>query len=236
MTDTAILAALEATWPAAQKYHAGPWVIRDGKGGGQRVSAASILGAWANQDIAIAESEMAKLGQSPLFMLTPKDSALDTELAKRGYRRHDPVVIYSAKCAVIVDGDPEPLSGFPHWPPLAVAIDLWADGGIGAARLAVMERVAGPKAAILGRLGDRPAGAGFVAVSDGIAALHALEVAAAHRRKGLGQSLVRHAAYWAANNGADTLVLAVTEMNSPAREMYDRLGLIPVGQYHYRVR
>ncbi|TMV56955.1 GNAT family N-acetyltransferase, partial [Thioclava sp. BHET1] len=37
----AIFAALDASWPAAALHHAGPWLIREGRGGGKRVSAAT---------------------------------------------------------------------------------------------------------------------------------------------------------------------------------------------------
>ena len=60
-----------------------------------------------------------------------------------------------------------PVSGmaaFAHWPPLAIACDLWAEGGIGPARLAVMDRVEGAKSVILGRANDRASGVAFVAV------------------------------------------------------------------------
>ena len=41
---------------------------------------------------------------------------------------------------------------FAHWPPLAIVSGLWAAGGIGPARVAVMDRVTGPKAALLARV------------------------------------------------------------------------------------
>ena len=44
-----LFAAVDATWPAAEDTQVGGWTIRDGRGGGQRVSAASGIG-----DIAVA--------------------------------------------------------------------------------------------------------------------------------------------------------------------------------------
>ncbi len=235
MTDAIILNALEATWPAARSWRVGPWTVRQGLGGGQRVSAATLDGDPGTGDRALAEAAMQDLGQASLFMVRDGEAALDAELTASGYRMHDPVVIYAAPCAVLTAPEPNALTGFPHWPPLAIAMDIWAEGGIGPTRLAVMDRVAGPKAALLGRLGDRPAGVGFVGVQGAIAVLHALDVSRRCRRQGAGQALLRHAALWAAAQGADQLILAVTAANGPARAMYDRLGLKPVGQYHYRV-
>jgi GNAT superfamily N-acetyltransferase len=230
MSD-AIFAALEATWPAARCLTAGGWTIREGLAGGQRVSAATGAG-----DVTEAEAAMRRLGQDPIFMLRAGDTDLDQALAARGYLHHDPVVIYAARCETLANPAPDPMRGFPHWPPLAIVTDLWAQGGIGAGRLAVMARAPGPKVALLGRCGDRPAGVAFVAVDQRIAAIHAVEVAPDHRRQGVGRALLQQAALWATGHGADQLVLAVTRGNVPARALYAGLGMDEVGQYHYRIQ
>jgi GNAT superfamily N-acetyltransferase len=99
-----------------------------------------------------------------------------------------------------------------------------------------MHRAPAPRAALLGRSGDRPAGAAFVAVHDQTAILHALVVPEPMRRAGVGGTLLRHAAVWAGENGALALAVAVTEANDPARALYASLGMKAVGQYHYRVK
>jgi hypothetical protein len=91
------------------------------------------------------------------------------------------VVAYAAPVAALI-ADLPGLTAFPHWPPLEIARSLWAEGGIGPARIAVMDRVAGANAALLGRTGDRPAGVAFVACHGAEAMLHALEVAGSQRR------------------------------------------------------
>ncbi|NJS39630.1 MAG: GNAT family N-acetyltransferase, partial [Rhodobacteraceae bacterium] len=40
MTPDTIAAVMEATWPPAHHWQAGPFLMRDGAGGGKRVSAA----------------------------------------------------------------------------------------------------------------------------------------------------------------------------------------------------
>jgi ribosomal protein S18 acetylase RimI-like enzyme len=64
--------------------------------------------------------------------------------------------------------------------------------------------------------------------------LHALEVTPALRRQGSAHNILRAAALWAQQNGADTLTLVVTVANENARRLYASLGMQPVGQYHYR--
>lgn len=171
----------------------------------------------------------------PLFLIRAGDSALDLALAARGYRIVDPVVAYAAKVADLT-GDLPALAAFDHWPPLQIARSLWNEGGIGPARVAVMDRVAGPKTAVLARVGDRPVGVAFAAITGSDAMVHAIEVRAQHRRQGAGAILLRAAANWAASQGADRLSLVVTEQNLAARALYTRAGMQAVGQYHYRMR
>ena len=229
----ALFAVMEATWPAASVQQVGPWLIRDGQGGGKRVSAATALPGWHPDDIAQAEAAMAALHQPALFLIRGGEDELDTALAAQGYRIVDPVVVYAAPVAALAQ-TPDHMTSFPHWPPMAIAADLWAEGGIGPARLAVMQRVAGPKTVILGRAGDRASGAAFVAIHQSTAMLHALEVTPALRRQGSAHNILRAAAIWAQENGAETLSLVVTSANEAARRLYASFGMQLVGNYHYR--
>ncbi|MEP3916946.1 GNAT family N-acetyltransferase [Ascidiaceihabitans sp.] len=227
---------LESTWPAAAVRQVGPWMIRDGQGGGKRTSAATLQGVFASADIAVAEAEMQALGQDPLFMLRPEDTALDQALEARGYRVIDPVHLYAVP---LTDLPQEPLplvTAFPVWPPLAIARDIWAQGGISAARVAVMQRVTGAKTAILLRQNDHPAGVGFVAIHEKIAMIHAIEVTPKLRRQGVGAKILRAAGEWAQNNGATHLSLAVTRANTGGNALYTSLGMTVVGHYHYRIK
>jgi GNAT superfamily N-acetyltransferase len=232
MTPAALATVMEATWPAAASRRLGPWTIREGAGGGKRVSAATADGPWTPADLPAAEAAMRALGQPPLFLIREGETGLDTALAARGYRIVDPVIAYAIPAR---DLPPPPLmTTFPHWPPLAIAEALWAEGGIGPARLAVMQRVTGRRTAILARAGDRPAGVAFVAMADSTAMLHALEVAPARRRQGSAQNILAAAAQWTLAQGGDTLALVVTAANIAARNLYASRGMQVVGQYHYR--
>lgn len=232
MTDLAALT--EATWPPATAQRVGPWIIRDGQGGGQRVSAATVAGEWTPDDIPAAEAAMRTLGQNPLFQVWPDQQALDEALSARGYALRDPVVAYAGEVAALADPELPPLAAFAHWPPLGIAKALWDEAGIGPARLAVMDRAAGPKSAILGRTGDRAAGVAFVARAGDAVMLHALEVTPDLRRQGTAHNILRAAANWAQDQGAVCFYLLVTEANETARRLYASLGMQVVGHYHYR--
>ena len=234
MTPEVLAGVMEATWPAAATRRLGPWTLRDGAGGGKRVSAATAEGNWTEADISQAEAAMIARGDPALFLIRAGEDALDQALAAQGYGVIDPVVAYACPAASLAV--PPHMTSFAHWPPLAIARDLWGEGGIGAARFAVMDRVPGPKTALLARQADRPAGVAFVAVAHGVAMLHALEVTPALRRQGSAHHMLQAAAHWALDHEADTLALVVTAANTPARALYTSLGMQPVGNYHYRQR
>lgn len=233
MTPEELLRVMDETWPAAAIQAVGPWLIRQGNGGGQRVTAASAWASVSGDDVTLAENAMQALGQSPLFLIRETDAVLDAALDARGYRLHDPVAAYATPCAELAQAPP-PMATFAHWPPMAIAIDLWAEGGIGPGRLAVMQRATGAKTAILSRANDRASGVAFVALSGNTAMLHALEVTPPMRRQGSAHNILRAAAVWAQDQGAATLSLVVTRANWPARRLYASFGMMVVGQYHYR--
>ena len=224
--------ALDATWPAAARIETGPWILRQGLGGGQRVSAATAEGPVTEADISLAEDGMRAIGQRPLFMIRD-DNALDTWLDARGYDIVDPVSLYCAKTETLAK--PVPLtSAIPSWPPLAVQADIWDAGGVTQPRRDVMERALGRKTSLLGRTGDVPCGTIFVATDGEVAMLHALEVLVDNRRSGVARTLMIATANWAKEMQANWLTLAVTTANEAANALYQSLGMTTAGTYHYR--
>jgi ribosomal protein S18 acetylase RimI-like enzyme len=236
MTPETLYAAIEATWPPAARHRAGPWVIREGRGGGKRVSAATAEGPVTAGDLATLERAAADLGQDPLVMIRAGDEALDALLEAAGYGIVDPVQILAIPAAELAAEAPPPVSAFTVWPPLAIMEELWEEGGIGPARRAVMERAAGPKTAVLGRSNDRAAGVAFVAMHGKIAFCHAVEVTQRQRRQKTACHMMRQAAIWAQDQGAETVAVLVTEANTGARALYASLGMQVVGHYCYRMK
>lgn len=228
-----LMAAIDATWPAAECRSLGPWTLRRGAGGGQRVSAASTTDQAA--DPGAAARAMRAWGQIPLFRVDEDQAALDVRLARAGYDRHDPVVLYAAPVGRLADGRDETARVIRVRAPLAIVDEIWTRGGIGPGRRAVMDRAPEPKATLLARAGDRPAGMAFVGVDGDVSMIHAIEVVPAHRRLGAGEMLIRGAANFAVDHGCVWLALAVTEANAPARALYAKLGMTPAGRYHYRL-
>ena len=226
-----LLRALDVTWAPAEFVQTDGWTVRRGLGGGNRVSATSGSG-----DISIAERVQRDLGQISLFQLKPGQDTLDAELEAAGYALHEPVLFYAAPVANLAGTQSHMAAAYRcHCRP-AIMEEIWASGGIGPERLAIMDRVAEPKKLLLSRAGDRPAGTAFVAVDQDVAMIHAIEVLPQYRRLGSAILLMEVAARFAQEHGAEWLALAVTRTNVPARALYEKLGMLECGAYHYRIK
>lgn len=224
---------IEGTWPPARTWSHGAWTLRDGAGGGKRVSAATANGAVGDADIDGAEAAMRAGGQAPLFMIRGDDEALDTLLDARGYARVDEVVMYTLPIAALTDKKMPEVTCFTLWEPLAIMVEIWAAGGIGPERLAVMDRAA-VKTGILTRWNEKPAGVAFAAVHKGVTMVHAVEVLYHQRRLGVAEWMNRAAAFWGAKQGAEHLAVLCVAENTSARALYTKLGFTEAGRYHYR--
>lgn len=229
-TSDRLFAALDATWPAAAIRQVGPFELRDGAGGGKRVSAAVLRGDFDVAALDTVEAEGARL-----FQVRAGQETLDASLEARGYTVVDPTIHYVAPIQAIAEKPPR-VSLLSCWPPLEIQRQIWADGGTGASRVAVMLRACDPKQAFVARFRNRAAGVGFVAIHDGIAMLHALQIEPDFRREGVARYMVRGMAQWAREQGASHFALAVTEANTAARALYAALGMTESVRYHYRER
>ncbi|WP_166417933.1 GNAT family N-acetyltransferase [Cochlodiniinecator piscidefendens] len=226
----------EATWAPASKQTVGNWTVRDGQGGGQRMSAATRIDSLLETQFEQAEQAMVALGQAELFMIRDGEEELDTALENRGYIVKDPVNLMVCPVDTLATDSVGRLSAFTIWPPMHIMQELWLEGEIGPERVAGMIRAKGKKTTVLGRQNDRAAGVAYVAIHNGIAMLHGLEVTQTQRRQGVAKNIMIKAAQWAKENGATHLAIIVVQQNVAANALYSSLGLECVGQYHYRVK
>ncbi|MBT0957347.1 GNAT family N-acetyltransferase [Alphaproteobacteria bacterium KMM 3653] len=231
-TPARIYDAIDATWPPAEAQSIGDWTVRRGAGGGSRVSAATTTNEAA--DIAQMEQAQTALGQTPLVMVRQGQTTLDTALQGAGYTVKDPVRAYAIKAADLAQDPPKVTAFIVQGAPLTAQKEVWTLDGIGADRLAVMDRCAQPKCTVMGRYKDRPLGTAYLAADGDLAMLHALVVAPAARRQNLARHMMWAAASWAQDQGATWLSVVVTKANAPANGLYTSLGMSPVGDYHYR--
>lgn len=230
-SQTDLFDALDATWaPFAFHNHDG-WIIREGAGGGQRVSAATVQPDTQSFQISSAATKMASLGQMPLFMIRNTDADLDARLHALRYEVVDPVVILIAPTAELLNTRPDPIQTVHTLnKPDANAKMIWAAGGIDQGRLNVMARVKGPKAILVAS----GMGVAFAAAHNDIAMIHAVEVASDHRRKGVANTMMYKAFEWAKDQDCKWVAVLTVRANIPARTLYENLGMVRAAAYHYR--
>jgi GNAT superfamily N-acetyltransferase len=147
----------------------------------------------------------------------------------------DTTYLWVGPISLFLDRKLPRVTAFTIWEPLEIMKEIWAEGGIGEARLRVMDRCKLKKTSMFGRVSDRPGGAGFCALHDGTAMVHALEVREEHRGKGMAGWLMRAAGFWAERKGAHQMAVACTQSNAAANALYASFGMTHVGQYHYRI-
>lgn len=223
--------AVDATWaPLAIHNHEG-WLIREGAGGGQRVSAATLLTDAKNAKICSAADKMLSIGQNPLFMIRGSDITLDAELEALGYAIVDPVAILTGPIDRLIQKQPKPTH---HVDRLITTNNeakyIWAKGGIDQNRLNVMRRVKCPKTIL--SAGDM--GVAFAAACGDVAMVHAVEVANNHRRKGIANALMYEAFKWAKDQNCNWISVLTVRKNLPAHKLYETLGMTEAAAYHYR--
>lgn len=132
----------DATWPSASVASQSGWIIKNGAGGGKRVSAA--LQTTPSADINTAELAMQELGQDRLFQIRTGEDTLDAALAIRGYDLIDRVVLLVAPLSELAKSTDAQSRQTPN----VTLTNIWAAGGIGPARLDVMNRATCTKSII----------------------------------------------------------------------------------------
>lgn len=222
----ALYDATDATWPSASVTMQDGWIIKDGAGGGKRVSAALQIDPLAK--ILDAERAMQAIGQDRLFQIRTNEGTLDAELEELGYTLIDRVVLLLAPLADLTKDNRFQSQNTPN-PALK---KIWADGGVGPARLDVMQRATCKKSII--HIDDRAVA--YAGIHKGICMAHAVEVSKRHRRQGLGKEIMHAVAGWADQQGAEFMAVITVMNNTPARTLYQNLGMAEVGHYHYRIK
>ena len=235
--NDAVFSAIDATWAPATMGRHGSWILREGRGGGNRVSAASLAASSVTvADVSLAEAGMRAMAQPQLFMIRPGEHSLDKMLVGRGYEMFAPVRILGMEAKSLADRTVLGTNVIPCDTILAAQRHLWAAGGIGPARIDIMNRVRVAKTALFARNGHSLAGVAFVGVSGRLGMLHALEISRDQRRKGVGAAVTAAAAAWCVTKGADTLALLVTRENAAAIALYEKMGMRDITSYHYRIK
>ncbi len=225
------MAAIRATWPPSRLNRIGPFDLPAERTGTRRAISARLRAGAVADAGAISQVETDRPGT----IFGTRDGAEDdlaALLSDRGYAASGGSMLMAGPLDAF-RGDLPSVSGFAHWPPLAICDALWDGHGNGGDRRAPAWRAPEPKAAILLRLDDRAAGALFVAIHEGIVVCHMVLTLPRFRRRGLGLIGMAHAARWGRGHDARHIALPVEANNTAALALYGRAGLVQRGGYRY---
>lgn len=233
LTDRELDAVMMMGWRGSEaEWHNG-WLLRAGGGFTGRANSTLAL-RDPGPPIELVERWYEHRGLPPKMQVSlPLRADLDEELAALGWRAFDPTLVMTAS-----------VSSF-----AADTASLRIDTEVDDAWLGCYHYRGGQLPAV-GRLlisaAERPGFASIRgpdgevraiargAVDQGWVGLAAIEVADAHRRQGLGTTLVTGLGSWAAGVGAHSAYLQVAETNLGAIAMYENLGFTVHHRYHYR--
>lgn len=226
------------TWPARTTERRHGWLMSMDAGVTRRANSVLPLdcedGQAIDQHIEDVELRFQERGLTPCFKMTraARPGDLDVLLERRGYRAegHSQVLTMATSQAIGSQGPSVDLSSEAtsdwlacHWP------GHTDDEGW----IAIVRRIAGPKAFALVRIDGELAGTALANVADGWTCITAVHTQPPYRRRGVGRALVTALAEWARGQGAG-IFLQVEADNLAALRLYASVGFAPVYDYHYR--
>lgn len=245
----ATLAALEvaalAAWPALESLEQDGWQLRCAQGYTKRANSANAtpLAQPLNPArLAAIEQVFHARGLPPIFRLpsfcTP--AGTDAWLADRGYRQMDPSLVMARPLANDGGSAPDPsirlLPEATAWLPLFMALSAARpESASQALHLRLLQAISHPCALAVLEQDGQPVGCGLAVLVDGHLGLFDLVTSPAWRRHGVAHRLCQHLLAWGHAQGARQAYLQVLAANTPARALYEQLGLRTAYHYHYRV-
>jgi ribosomal protein S18 acetylase RimI-like enzyme len=235
-------------WRAPEQERLGDWLLRAAAGFTGRANSALAVGdpgrpldraAGAVRDWYQARGLPAMIAV-PYPADGPQAVPADRFLAERGWGVRSGAATVMTAPAVQVAGAAGPVPAVrvaPHREPDEAWLALYHyRGQQGLPPVARQVLTSAPWQAFASvRAGGQTIATGRVAAAEGWAGLTAIEVAPAHRRRGLATVVTAVLAAQAAAHGARHLYLQVEDGNEAARALYHRIGFAAHHGYHYRI-
>lgn len=248
-TTSAIL-ALERrafhAWPAADVQDVDGWRLRHTSGVTRRANS-----VWPNETgytlplarkLALVEAYYAERGLPARYQLcsAAQPNDLDAILEQRGYSADARTAVQVAGIAPVLAATtdraaPVDLTATPSaaWFAAYCAAEE-VDQGTAEVRRGILERIAPQTAYALLRVAGRPVATGLGVVEDGWLGIFSMATITSERRRGAASAVLQALAAWGQRQEAHTLYLQVMHNNGPALRLYERVGFVPLYDYHYR--
>lgn len=232
-------------WPSLQQILYDGWILR--LAGGYTKRANSINPLYADtlaleEKIASCEQVYARQNLPAIFRLTSfgAPARLDEALAGRGYRKAElSLIMHRELRSEILPPNPDPVevADLPIEDWLKIFCRLkGAELEQHQTHRAILEKIPGHTLFVgLKDQGDEIA-CGLGVVENGFFGLFDLVTDPARRNRGYATKLVSHLLSWARENGASHAYLQVVAANTPARQLYAKLGYRELYHYWYRLK
>ncbi|MDX1523708.1 MAG: GNAT family N-acetyltransferase [Anaerolineae bacterium] len=231
-------------WPALQQLVYDGWVVRFAGGHTRRANSinpiyAGVLPA-VDQKIDYCMALYDRQNLPAVFKISPfvQPSDLDQRLESRGLERHS---VSSVRLRDISEQLPAPADGFRFWPKFSIEWEAHYERlhGVPARREAhrsILSNILAETCfATLAEQGDVVA-CGLGVLENEHIGLFDIITAPRYRRRGFAQQLISGILHWARHRGANTAYLQVETENTPAINLYAKLGYEEIYQYWYRVK
>jgi ribosomal protein S18 acetylase RimI-like enzyme len=176
----------------------------------------------------------------PVFRLTPlaQPNDLDDTLARLGFTHQS---LTSAQLLDITALAPTQVAMFRYWSALSPEWEAHftslnsLSNGKQAAHRAILGNITPQTCFAVLYQQNRAVACGLGVLENQYVGLFDLVTDVERRRQGFGQALITGILSWAQQNGATRAYLQVEVSNTPALNLYRRLGFVEVYQYWYRV-
>jgi N-acetylglutamate synthase len=232
-------------WPALQEVHYDGWLLRLADGKTRRTNSVNVLRNGHRplaEKIAFCEQFYRQQRATPYFrILSTSDDGLDAQLGEQGYVAEDVTdTLYMdfAKHPPTLSGaDVELQETIPSAEWISARLEISGTSSDGRAKLEkVLQLLALPAAfaACRGPSGSIDAVAKG-AIHDGIVCINLVATRPSSRRQGLSAACLQSLFHWARERGATGSCLQVLAANTPAIQLYRKLGFeAHLYSYHYR--
>jgi ribosomal protein S18 acetylase RimI-like enzyme len=236
--------ASQAAWPAVQECVLDGWLLRFSEGYTRRANCVTAYmsdpPALASQ-ITACETLFREHALPCIFRLASPwpQAALDDELDRRGYALQDLTRVLglelSGSDAACISHSVSYLDGVSHWLDFYYGVSQALPANR-AAHERILTAVAGRRVLALAGPADNPAACGLGVVDGVLVGLFDIVVRADMRRRRYGAALVTGLLTEGRRQGARWAYLQVTDANTAARRLYERMGFREVYHYWYRQR
>ena len=236
-----IEAASFASWPALEEMEFNKWKLRFANGFTKRANSANAIGilkSISDSEIDFVEDYYRTRKQSPIFRLASfcTNKEIDNALLERGYSFIDLSLIMTASLdKVPMDYRSDILADASTWCNLYYQIvDMTEDNQN--THIRMLNRINGNVLYAVIMEEKVPVCCGLGVVHDNLLGLYDLVTAPAFRGKGLATKLCSNLMSWAKSLGAVSSYVQVVGGNSPAINLYEKLGYRTNYHYWYRIK